>query len=252
MSAPRIVLTDVYKRFGANEVLRGLTLEVLPGETIVVLGASGSGKSVMLKHIIGLTRADRGAIRVDDLAVDELDDEQLVPVRRRVGFLFQAGALFDSMDVFDNIAFPLREAGWDPARVDHRVPETLGLVDLPEDTATKFPSSLSGGMRKRVALARAIAVTPEAVLYDEPTTGLDPVTANVINDLIRSVQRKLCVTSIVVTHDIGSAFRVADRIAFLHEGQIRFVGTVAEARSGVDPLLSAFMEGRSWEGAKHA
>ena len=156
------------------------------------------------------------------------------------------------MDVFDNIAFPLREAGWDETRIASRVPEVLGLVDLPEDTAKKSPSSLSGGMRKRVALARAIAVSPEAVLYDEPTTGLDPVTANVINDLIRSVQLKLCVTSIVVTHDIGSAFRVADRIAFLHEGRIRFVGSVAEAQSGVDPLLSAFMEGRSLEDAKNA
>jgi phospholipid/cholesterol/gamma-HCH transport system ATP-binding protein len=156
------------------------------------------------------------------------------------------------MDVFDNIAFPLREAGWDETRITNRVPEVLGLVDLPEETAQKSPSSLSGGMRKRVALARAIAVSPEAVLYDEPTTGLDPVTANVINDLIRSVQLKLCVTSIVVTHDIGSAFRVADRIAFLHEGRIRFVGTVAEAQSGVDPLLSAFMEGRSLEDAKNA
>jgi phospholipid/cholesterol/gamma-HCH transport system ATP-binding protein len=252
MSAPRIVLTNVFKRFGTNEVLRGLTLEVRPGETIVVLGASGSGKSVMLKHIIGLTRSDSGGITVDELEVDQLGEEALVPVRRRVGFLFQAGALFDSMDVFDNIAFPLREAGWDETRIANRVPEVLGLVDLPEETAQKAPSSLSGGMRKRVALARAIAVSPEAVLYDEPTTGLDPVTANVINDLIRSVQLKLCVTSIVVTHDIGSAFRVADRIAFLHEGRIRFVGTVAEAQSGVDPLLSAFMEGRSLEDAKNA
>lgn len=244
---PFIAMHDLHKRYGAKQVLRGVDLDVFPGETVVVLGGSGTGKSVMLRHIVGLTRADRGTVTVDGVEVQGLDEEKLVAVRRKVGFLFQGGALFDSMDVFDNIAFPLREARWSEERIAARVPETLALVDLPPSTEPLMPSSLSGGMRKRVALARAIAVSPQAILYDEPTTGLDPVTANTINSLIRTLQRRLQVTSVVVTHDIASAYFVADRIAFLYDGRIRFVGTVEQAQGGADPLLSRFLEGRPLE-----
>jgi phospholipid/cholesterol/gamma-HCH transport system ATP-binding protein len=250
--SPMIEFRDVCKRFGRKEVLRGVSLAVYSGETVVVLGGSGTGKSVMLKHVVGLLRPDRGSVLVEEEPVAELDEDRLVGVRRKVAFLFQAGALFDSMNVFDNIAFPLREAGWDEPRIAARVPETLALVDLRPEAATLLPASLSGGMRKRVALARAIAVAPRAILYDEPTTGLDPVTANTINHLIRSMQQKLRVTSIVVTHDIASAFYVADRIAFLHDGVIRFVGRAEEARRGADPLLAAFLEGRALEGTTDA
>jgi phospholipid/cholesterol/gamma-HCH transport system ATP-binding protein len=249
---PMIRMHDLYKQFGPKQVLLGVDLEVFAGETVVVLGGSGSGKSVMLRHVIGLTRPDRGTVEVDGVEVQQLDEEQLLETRRKVGFLFQSGALFDSMNVFDNIAFSLLEADWEPTRIAQRVPETLELVGLAESVGALMPASLSGGMRKRVAMARAIAVAPRAILYDEPTTGLDPVTSNTINDLIRSMQRRLHVTSIVVTHDISSAFKVADRVAFLHDGRIRFVGSVDEARRGADAVLAAFLEGRPLEGANHA
>ncbi len=239
-----ICLRDVHKRFGAKEVLRGIDLNVFPRETLVILGGSGTGKSVTLRHVVGLTRPDKGRVLVDGVEVQDLGEEALVPIRRKVGFLFQGGALFDSMDVFDNIAFPLREARWKEADVEARVPEVLDLVDLDAKVAELMPSSLSGGMRKRVALARAIAVRPQAILYDEPTTGLDPVTSATINALIRSMQAKLGVTSVVVTHDIQSAFHVGDRIAFLYEGRIRFLGSVADARVTDDPILAAFLAGR--------
>ncbi|RMF72374.1 MAG: ABC transporter ATP-binding protein [Acidobacteria bacterium] len=242
-----ICLSGVEKAFAGRPVLRGVDLDVLPGETMVILGGSGSGKSVTLRHIVGLLKPDRGVVRVDGEPVQDLDEDELIPVRRKVGFLFQGGALFDSMDVFDNIAFPLREAGWDEERIAARVPEVLRLVDLEPDVARQMPDALSGGMRKRVALARAIAVNPQAILYDEPTTGLDPVTSTTINELIRSMQRRLGVTSVVVTHDIDSAFKVGDRIAFLCGGRIAFLGTVAEARTTTDARLRAFLEGRPHE-----
>ncbi|UCF69625.1 MAG: ATP-binding cassette domain-containing protein [Acidobacteriota bacterium] len=239
-----IQLEDLHKRYGEKLVLDGLTLAVRPGETMVILGASGSGKSVTLRHVIGLTRPDRGRVVSCGEEIQDLPEEALTDVRRKIGFLFQGGALFDSMNVFDNLAFPLREAGWGRERVEERVAEVLGLVDLdPVSVRDLMPSSLSGGMRKRVALARAIAVTPVAILYDEPTTGLDPITAKTINQLIVSMQERLQVTSIVVTHDIVSAFHVGDRIAFLHEGKIRFLGTTQQARASQDPLFSAFIRG---------
>ncbi|RMG47437.1 MAG: ATP-binding cassette domain-containing protein [Acidobacteria bacterium] len=238
-----IELLGVHKSFDGKPVLRGVDLAVRPGETLVVLGASGSGKSVTLRHIVGLTRPDRGVVRVLGREIQDLSEDELVPVRREIGFLFQGGALFDSMDVAENVGFPLREAGWDEERIDRRIDEVLGLVGLDRSVRALMPASLSGGMRKRVALARAIAVTPQAILYDEPTTGLDPVTANTINDLILSMQRQLGVTSVVVTHDIVSAFKVGNRIAFLHEGVIRFLGTVEEARRCDDPVFSGFIRG---------
>ncbi len=242
--APFIRYVGVHKAFGANAVLRGVDLDVEEGETVVVLGGSGSGKSVLLRHTIGLHRPDRGEVWVDGAEITGLDEDDLIETRKKVGMLFQAGALFDSMTVEDNVAFALREhTGWDEERVRERVEEVLGLVDLEPEVGALMPSDLSGGMRKRVALARAVALAPRALLYDEPTTGLDPITANTINALIRSAQSRLGVTSIVVTHDIHSAFTVGDRIAFLHDGRIRFHGTVAEAREGREPLLRDFLQG---------
>lgn len=242
-----IELEGVHKAFGSKRVLRGVDLSIRLGETLVILGASGSGKSVMLRHVIGLTRPDLGKVKVDGQEIQDLEESELTPVRRKVGFLFQSSALFDSMSVSDNIAYPLREAQWEQERIDARVLEVLNMVELQPDVGALMPSSLSGGMRKRVALARAIAVAPSAILYDEPTTGLDPVTANTINELIRSTQRLLGATSIVVTHDLVSAFSVADRVAFLHQGVIRFIGPVAEAQQSNDPELAGFIRGGQWE-----
>jgi len=234
---------DVSKSFGEKHVLRGVSLEVREGQTVVVLGGSGSGKSVLLRHAIGLHKPDGGRVFVDGEDITDLGERQLIEPRKKVGMLFQAGALFDSMNVEDNVAFALREhTGWDEGRIRERVVEVLSLVEL-DDIGELLPSSLSGGMRKRVALARAIALAPRAILYDEPTTGLDPITANTINQLIRGLQRRLGVTSIVVTHDIHSAFTVGDRIAFLNEGRIYFDGSVEEARATEEAVLKRFLQG---------
>jgi len=234
---------DVFKAFGPKKVLRGVSLDVARGETVVVLGGSGSGKSVLLRHAVGLFRPDSGQVFVDGTDVSGLDEDELLESRKKVGMLFQSGALFDSMTVRENVAFALVEhTDWDESRVASRVDEVLRLVEL-EGVLELMPSDLSGGMRKRVALARAIALAPAAILYDEPTTGLDPIIANTINHLIRSLQERLGVTSIVVTHDIQSAFAVGDRIAFLHEGRILFHGTTAEARTAPQPLLRNFLQG---------
>jgi len=233
----------VEKAFGPNRVLRGVNLDVARGETVVVLGGSGSGKSVLLRHAVGLFRPDAGQVFVEGVEISKLPEDGLLETRKKVGMLFQSGALFDSMTVRENVSFALDEhTDWDEARILARVQEVLGLVEL-DGVLELMPSDLSGGMRKRVALARAIALAPAAILYDEPTTGLDPITANTINHLIRSLQKRLGVTSIVVTHDIHSAFTVGDRIAFLHEGRILFHGTTAEAKSAGEPLLRNFLEG---------
>jgi len=234
---------DLHKSFEDKEVLRGVDLEIRRGETVVVLGGSGSGKSVLIRHTIGLHRPDAGQVWVDGQRIDEFSEEQLIETRKKVGMLFQAGALFDSMTVEENVAYALREhAGWPEEKVRARVSEVLGLVEL-EQVEELMPADLSGGMRKRVALARSIALAPRAVLYDEPTTGLDPITANTINHLICSLQKRLGITAIVVTHDIHSAFTVGDRIAFLYEGKIAFDGSVAEAKKTSQPLLRKFLEG---------
>lgn len=234
---------DLHKSFEGKDVLRGVSLDVARGQSVVVLGGSGSGKSVLLRHTIGLHRPDRGQVWVEDAEITRLDESELVPVRKKVGMLFQAGALFDSMTVYGNVAFALHEhTDWEEERVRERVREVLSLVEL-ENVEDLMPASLSGGMRKRVSLARSIALAPRGILYDEPTTGLDPITANNINALIRSLQSRLGVTSIVVTHDIVSAFTVGDRIAFLHDGRIRFDGTVEEAKNSHEPLLRRFLEG---------
>ena len=243
MDGDFIRYSGVEKSFGDKPVLRGVDLAIGRGETVVVLGGSGTGKSVLIKHTIGLHSPDAGEVYVDGVEITGFGEDKLIETRKKVGMLFQAGALFDSMTVEDNVAYALREHT-DQSEEQNcaRVREVLALVEL-EDVEQLMPSSLSGGMRKRVALARAIALAPRAILYDEPTTGLDPITANAINRLIRNLQNKLGVTSNVVTHDIHSAFTVGDRNAFNHEGRILFDGTVEQARKTTEPMLKNFLEG---------
>ena len=242
MSDPVVELRAVSKAFGEKVVLDAVDLTVARGEVLVILGGSGSGKSVTLRHMNGLTHPDSGEVLVDGLSVSGLAEEELGPVRRKVGMLFQMGALFDSMTVFENVAFPLWEhTGMTEAEVAARVTEVLGFVNLGPDVLPLLPSSLSGGMKKRVSLARTISLKPDVLLYDEPTTGLDPVTAMTINRLIVDLNTRLATTSVVVTHDIASALFVADRIAFLEKGRFAFVGTPAEARSADVAALRAFL-----------
>lgn len=232
----------VEKSFGEHRVLNGITLGIRKGETLVILGGSGAGKSLLIRHIIGLVRPDRGRVVVDGEEISSLPESRLKPVRRKVGMVFQEGALFDSMTVLDNVAFGLRvQTKLPDAEIRKRAREKLRLVEL-EGVDDLMPSILSGGMKKRVALARAIAVEPEAIVYDEPTAGLDPITANTINQLIRDLQKRLGVTSVVVTHNILSAYRVGDRIAFLCDGKLCFVGTMTEARLSNEPRLRRFLE----------
>ncbi len=242
---PFIEYKGIRKSFGDNKVLRGVDLAVAPGESLVILGGSGSGKSVMLKLAIGLLESDSGSIFVEGQEVTGYTEAEWMEVRRKITYVFQWGALFDSMSVFDNVAFPLREQRLcDEKEVARRVGEKLEVVGL-QGTERLSPADLSGGMRKRVALARAIVAEPRCILYDEPTSGLDPVTADTINRLIRRLQKMLGVTSVIVTHDIQSMFRVGDRVAFLYEGRMAFVGTPEEARKTDNPVLRGFIEGRS-------
>src|SRR5882672_3311263 len=251
MDSPFLGYEDLHKRFGSKNVLRGVNLAVQEGETMVILGGSGSGKSVLLRHTIGLLQPDRGRVLVEGREITGLSEDELRPVRKAIGMLFQGGALFDSMDVFENVAYPLREHTDLPEEaIESRVRQKLGLVELDAEVEALMPSDLSGGMRKRVALARCIALDPQAILYDEPTTGLDPITAHAINLMIRSLQQTLRVTSVVVTHDIASAFEVGDRVAFLYEGEMVFVGSVEEARRTTDARLGAFLRGG--KGGEHA
>ena len=241
---PYLEYRDIRKSFGDKAVLAGVDLVVNRGETMVILGGSGTGKSVLLKITIGLLDVDGGEIWVDGEAVTQATEPEWMEVRKKVSYMFQWGALFDSMDVYDNVAFPLRERRLcDEDEVERRVMEKLGLVGL-SGSKGLFPSDLSGGMRTRVALARSIVMEPHCILYDEPTSGLDPITSDSINRLIRRMQSVLGVTSIVVTHDIQSMFRVADRVAFLYQGKMVFVGTPAEARETTHPVLRGFIEGR--------
>ena len=240
-----IRLRGVKKRLGGKRVLDGLDLDIERGETIVVLGPSGTGKSVLLKHIIGLMIPDEGSIEVDGVEIVGLGEKALDEVRKNFGMLFQGAALFDSMSVGENVGLALREHRRLPvAQIPVRVAECLAAVGLKgaEDLRT---ASLSGGMRKRVGLARAIAMTPDFILYDEPTTGLDPITADVIDQLVRSLQEKMGVTSVVVTHDLHSAYKVGDRLAMLYGGRVGFIGTPDEGRATRDPLVRQFIEGSS-------
>jgi phospholipid/cholesterol/gamma-HCH transport system ATP-binding protein len=242
-----IELHDVSKRFGRLIVLRHLDLAIEKGQSIVVIGASGTGKSVLLKHIVGLLRPDEGKVFFDGQRIDPLPERALMKIRERFGFLFQMGALFDSLNVEQNVGFPLAEhTTLPPEEIERRVEEKLRMVGLPE-AKKKMPAELSGGQRKRVALARAIALDPEVILYDEPTTGLDPVRADVINELIIKLQRELKVTSVVVTHDMASAFKVGDRIVMLHEGRIIFDGTPEQVKTTDNEILRRFVIGEADE-----
>ena len=228
------------KSFGGNQVLEDLTLAIPEGETTVLLGHSGSGKSVALKHIVGLLEPDRGGVEVDGRVVHELDYDELMDLRRQIGYVFQSGALFDSMTVAENIALGLRGRGLSEGEIESRVSESLRLVELP-GTGQLAPSELSGGMRKRVGVARAIALKPRYILYDEPTTGLDPVTTTAMDALIVRAREDSGATSVVVTHDLRSAFAVADRIAFLYRGRILQVGTRDEIRQSDQPVIREFL-----------
>lgn len=240
-----IRLHDVWKRLGSKDVLRGVALDVNRGESVVIIGRSGTGKSVILKHIVGLLRPDRGEVRVDGIEVPSLSERDLLELRERMGMLFQGGALFDSLSVGENVGLPLREHTPMPeAQVELVVKEKLTLVGL-DGVQPMRPANLSGGMKKRAALARALALNPKIMLYDEPTTGLDPITADLINRLIRRLQERLGITSIAVTHDMRSAYHIADRIAMLHEGRIHAVGSPADIQATRDPIVRQFIEGSS-------
>jgi phospholipid/cholesterol/gamma-HCH transport system ATP-binding protein len=239
-----IKLVDVHKAFGAKQVLSGFTLDVVEGETMVIIGYSGTGKSVAIKHIVGLLEPDAGEVWVDDLNVPSLRRSELYKLRARIGYVFQFAALFDSMSIGDNVAMGLRKQGELTEReIVIRVHEALDLVDLP-DAVDHFPAELSGGMRKRVGIARAIALRPKYILYDEPTTGLDPVTSAVIDELMIRMQKQLGVTSIVITHDMRSAYAVGTRIAMLYEGRVRRVGTVDEIQHTRDPIVRQFIDAK--------
>ncbi len=239
---PFVEFHDLFKAYGPKQVLRGATLKVYRGEVLVILGGSGTGKSVTLRHMLGLEAPDSGRVIIEEEDITELPEEELYRVRKKFGMLFQSGALFDSMTVFENVAFPLREhTEMSEDEITRAVREKLELVNLPSSEHL-MPVDLSGGMRKRVGLARSIVLDPKVILYDEPTTGLDPITAQTINELIVDLQAKLNVTSVVVTHDIHSAFSVGDRIAFLHQGVFEWIGTMDEARDADHAGLRDFLK----------
>ncbi len=240
-----IEVRNVSKTFGTQQVLRGVSLDIQRGEAVVIIGRSGGGKSILLKHLIGLLQPDSGTVRVDGEDITAMDERNLLRVRRKYGMLFQMAALFDSLTVEENVGFVLRRQGLESeAEIRRRVAEALEMVELP-GIGHKMPSELSGGMRKRVGLARAIVYRPEIVLYDEPTTGLDPIAADNIDRLIRRVWETLHVTSIAVTHDMKSARTISNRILMLHEGRIYSEGPTAEILESADPVIHRFVNGIS-------
>jgi phospholipid/cholesterol/gamma-HCH transport system ATP-binding protein len=240
-----IEVNDLWKSFGDNHVLRGITLRIPTGTTYVVLGGSGSGKTVLMKHVIGLLRPDRGSVVVNGVEISKLSGKELTEARQVFGMVFQGAALFDSMTVFENVAFPLTEKTWGQRKpadeIRARVIEKLRVVDLGEEVLNRWPSELSGGMRKRVALARALVSDPQVVLYDEPTTGLDPITTDYVDEMILNAKSKLGITSMVISHDIASAFKVADRLAVLYDGHLAAEGTPEEVRRSTDPFVQRFL-----------
>lgn len=238
-----IELRTIRKAFGPKVILDDVSLTVEEGETFAVIGYSGAGKSVLLKSIVRLLTPDAGSVHVDGRDVSTLSRAELYEMRRSVGYVFQFAALFDSMTVLDNVAMGLRRIGMPEAEIRERVSESLALVEM-DGYEERLPAELSGGQRKRVGLARAIATRPKYVLYDEPTTGLDPVTTAVIDGLVLKMARELGVTSVVVTHDMKSAYRIADRVAMLYQGGIRFTGTPAAIQRVEDPVVRGFIEGR--------
>jgi len=240
-----IEVQGLHKTLGTQHILKGVDLKVNQGETLVLIGPSGEGKSVLLKHLIGLLKPDQGSITVDGVNMCGLRERQLAPIRRKIGILFQNAALFDSLNVEQNVAFPLFESGLrDKAEIKQRVHEALDVVELAEHKQ-KMPVNLSGGMRKRVGIARAIVPKPQCVLYDEPTSGLDPIVSDVIDQMILRLQKRYSVTSIVVTHDMKSVFKIANRVALLKGGVIYFYGTPEELRNSPDVEIQNFIEGRS-------
>ena len=240
-----IAVEKLTKTIDTQQILRGIDLKVARGETLVIIGRSGSGKSVLLKHLIGLMTPTSGHVWVAGRQIVGLTERQLMPIRKTVGMMFQGGALFDALTVEENVAFPLREAGErDPAVIRSKVSEALDVVDL-LGHEKKMPVNLSGGMKKRVALARVVVTRPASVLYDEPTAGLDPVVSDSINHLIRRLQKRFGVTSIVVTHDMKCAAHTADRIAYLNTGRIYFDGAPGDLMASPDPLIQDFIQGRS-------
>lgn len=246
MAQPVIEIRDLHKSFGSNEVLKGINFEIEAGNTYVILGGSGSGKTVLMKHMIGLLKPDKGDVIVEGENIVPFGPEELSRVRRKMGMVFQAAALFDSMTVFENVAFPLREhrkiSEREAREIVKQKLEIVGLTDIEE----KFPPDLSGGMRKRVGLARAIVLDPKIVLYDEPTTGLDPITTDYVDEMILDAKKKLGVTSVVISHDVASAFKVADFLAFLSEGQIVAFGPPNEIRHSRHPAVHLFLQ--TWFG----
>ena len=241
-----ISVQNLHKSFRGKAVLNGVDLEILEGETLAIIGRSGSGKSVLMKHIIGLLQPDAGKITVDGIDINAISYADLRRIRQNFGVLFQGGALFDSMSSFDNVAFPLRTfTCMTEEEIEHVVLECLGMVELPE-VGAKMPSELSGGMQKRVALARAVALKPRYILYDEPTSGLDPETSNTIDDLIQNLSDQLNVTSIVVTHDMHSVLNIADKAAFVHDGRMHWAGTIDELHRSDDQILRSFVKANEY------
>lgn len=238
-----IEIINLYKQFGDNKVLNGVNLDIQQGETLAIVGRSGCGKSVILKHIVGLLSPDKGEVRIEGKSINQMKEKELYGLRRKFGFLFQSAALFDSMTVEENVFLPLVEAdnGYTKKDIANIVAEKLELVGLPGTQKLK-PSELSGGMRKRVGLARALATNPDYILYDEPTTGLDPIMSDSIDNLIKELSSKIKVTSIVVTHDMLSVKNVADRVAMMHEGIIYFKGTPKELLGSTDPIINEFIK----------
>src|SRR5512144_1326995 len=243
MAEPMIEITNLHKSFGSFQVLRGVNLTVEKGESMTVIGGSGSGKSVLIKHIIGLLFPDRGQVKVAGQVLNDLDENQLNELRKKFGMLFQMAALFDSFTVWENVGFSLKQHTKLSDREIRKVAtEKLALVGL-KDVEDKMPSELSGGMKKRVGLARAICMDAEIILYDEPTTGLDPITADAINDLIVDLKKKLGVTSVAITHDMQSAYKISDRIAMLYKGEIQEIGTPDQIRNTTNPIVKQFISG---------
>lgn len=242
-----IHVDNITKSFGDKRVLTDVSLEIREGETTAVIGRSGSGKSVLMKHIIGLLIPEKGRVMVDGVDIDHISYAELRKIRRQFGVLFQGGALFDSMSSFENVAFPLRTfTTKSDAEIADEVGRCLEMVELP-DVGPKMPAELSGGMQKRVALARAISLRPRYILYDEPTSGLDPETSNTIDDLIRSLAEQLNVTSIVITHDMHSVLSIADRAAFIHQGRMHWVGTIEELHASTDETLCNFVRANEYQ-----
>lgn len=241
-----IKIEGLEKSFGKNHVLRGVDLEIQTGETLTIMGGSGTGKSVLIKHMVGLLKPDVGRLFVDGEEITAMNEDQLFAVQKRFGYLFQGAALFDSMTVGENVAFGLKNLRPDmKGNMKDLVVEKLGLVGLKPEVADLKPAELSGGMKKRVGLARAIAYEPNYILYDEPTTGLDPIMSDVINDLIIGLQKKLKVTSVVVTHDMNSAYKISTRMAMLYQGKVVSIGTPDEIRNTTNPLVKQFVTGSS-------